>query len=136
MKFTKKDIKNYILSEGKDFTIFSKKNLILKEDETKSAFVEPTNASSASSDLTKAKTTNPTANEIVANGDAFDNETSNNNTQVEITGSTSQQQVNNAKTYLNSPSGKKLGSDNITFHFRENAVRYTKKELNEMLKSL
>ena len=142
--FKKKDVRNMILSESKDFIVIEKKDLKLKEDTN--SYVEPSSSnggsSSLASDLNNAKAKNPHDTEFVVNANSYDSNNSNDTITLDVQGNNANDASNNFKKMTRNPQVKSLiqkGNVNAKFHvgeslkrLRESSVKFTKQELNEL----
>ena len=106
--FKKKDIKNMLLAESKDFFVFEKKDLKLKEDTN--SYVEPSSSSSTvsslASDLNNAKAKNPHDSEFVVNASSYDQNNTNDTITLDIQGNNVTDASNNFKKITRNPNVK------------------------------
>ena len=125
-KFTKNNINKFISEE-------TNKRYNLNED----VYVEPSKSSSSSdslsSDLSKAKSENPTKNEFTVDGNSYDGNSSNNAVTIDVQGKNAQDAANNMKNLQQNPNVKNIKNKNFRFHL-ESYIPFSKKEINEMLK--
>lgn len=142
--FKKKDIRNIVLAESKNYIVIEKKNLKLKEDSN--SYVEPSNnnISSLSSDLNNAKAKNPHDEEFVINASSYDSDNSNDTVTLDVQGNNATDASRNFQKMTRNPNVKNMirkGNVNAKFHLRnenvnrlrESSVKFTKKELNDVL---
>lgn len=137
--FSKKNIKNLKLSEGKDYKIFKKSDLKLNED---NEFVGGKGASEVASNISNKF--GKGAKNITANGDSFTDSKSDDSVGVSVTGKTPYEIAQNGKEEVKklqshgiSPSNVTVTAQNVTRQLeslRRNSVPFSKKELNEILK--
>lgn len=145
--YSKSDIQQMTLFEGKIYKKYDKSNLILSED-NKSAFVSPTSsngsATSLSSDLSKSKTNNPGDKEFVFNPSSYDNDDNNDNITLDISASSPSDASAQYNKMLRNPQVKSLvKKGNVTAkvrmesrrisNLRESSIDFTKKEFNNLL---
>lgn len=145
VKYTKKDIEKFLFMENKRPFIFEKRMLKLKEGDG-NAYVEPSSdsMSTLSSDISRAKSENPTDNTFIVDTSSYDSNKNNNSVTVDVNAS-NPTDASNKITQLTKDSnvkqlmskGKlnakvKLNNESIN-RLRETSVPFTKKELNELL---
>lgn len=144
-QFTKQEIQKMILYENKIYSVYNKKDLVLNESNG-NAYVEPSsdNASSLSSDLSKAKSKNPNDNEFIVNANSYDGDTSNNTVTLDVNGSTPSDATKKFNQLTKQPQVRQLiskGNVNAKIHLnneeikrlKENSIKFTKKELTNFL---
>lgn len=146
--YLKKDIDKIMnINENKNVKIFNKRDLMLKENNNGNAYVEGSNdnSSSLSSDLSKAKSNNPNDTEFIVNANSYDGNSSNNTVTLDVTGNSPSDASKNFQKLTKQPSVRNLMNTtnvNAKVHLRnesiekmkEEAIPFTKKELNNLLK--
>lgn len=145
--FSKKQIRNMILAESKDYIVIEKKDLKLKEDTNSNSYVEPSSnsISSLSSDLSNAKSKNPHDEEFIVNANSYDSNNSNDTVTLDVHGSNPTDASKNFQKMTKNPNVRNMiqkGNVNAKFHInneslnrlRESSVKFTKKELNNIFK--
>lgn len=133
----------------KRITIFEKKELKLVNEEDNIAYATPTNGTTATRNnigdaAQEALNGNKTATKMVVPTGKFDGDPTDNNVTLKVdaqkNGASVQQAINDLDK---NPETKKLGDYDVEVNFtnnsrslRENAVRFSKKELNSFLKNI
>lgn len=115
--------------------ILEKRQMKLVEDSKITAAINPSSSTDLSNQLTKSFT-NPNVKNTQVNADATDDKANNNNTIVDINATNPQDASMKIKQMNNTPNIKKLGVDNVTYNIQKESVSYSKKELNQLLKTL
>lgn len=129
--FSKKNIKNLKLSEGKEYKIFKKSELRLNED------VEDTSYANDMDDLHDAMDDSSTKDAVISKT-STDNNPATSTPTIDVSAKNVTDAQNQIRQNNNNPTMKKLG-DNVNYHvhlesLRRNSVPFSKKELNEILK--
>lgn len=143
-EFSKKDIKRMVVRENAVYKKYDKRDLVLGEG---NAFVTPTSSDSGSSnlgsDLSKAKSQNPTDKEFVFNTSSYDNNTSNDSITLDISAKTPTDAASKYNNMMKDPKvkslvtkGNVLAKVNMTNEelnrLRESSIKFTKKEFNNL----
>ena len=137
IRLSKKNINDIILSETKGYkNIYHKKDLMLNED----VYVQPTSPNSSSSnissDLSQAKSENPTKNDFTIDGADYDNNANTKSVTIDVQGKNPTDAEQNFNTLQQDPNIKNIKNKNFRFHLeslRRNSIPFSKKEINEMI---
>lgn len=104
------------------------------------AYVQPDSANSSStniaSDISSAQKDNPTDNSFVLDTSHYDGDASNNKPTLIINAKNTQDAQQQYSNMQKNPNTKRVMDDGVTCQVniqQENAIRYTKKELNKIL---
>lgn len=146
--YTKKMIKEHILSNGGKYVIFEKRNLRLNENE----YVTGNDTSSVASNLSKAFGTGEEA--ATFDGSSLTDNSNDDDLNLNVTGNNTTQIAQNAKKEMNNLSKKGIKANDVTFtarnvakpmqnssveakptidEIRRDSIPFTKKELMNIL---
>lgn len=135
MKITKRDIRNYILAEGKNYKVFPKKNLKLNENE----YVTGNDTSSVASNLSKAFGTGEEA--ATFDGSSLTDNNNDGDLNLNVTGNNTTQIAQNANREMKNLEKRGVKPNDITFTARnvakpmQNSSVESKPTLDEMRNS-
>lgn len=112
MKITKRDIRNYILAEGKNYKVFPKKNLKLNENE----YVTGSDTSSVASNLSKAFGTGEES--ATFDGSSLTDDNNDGDLNLNVTGNNTTQIAQNANKEMKNLEKRGVKPNDVTFTAR------------------